>query len=400
LIDKQKLLKLLSEELILDLASKLVAIPSRNPPGEEKECAEFILRTLVGWGVETELIGKPDVNRPQVVSWLRGTGSGKTVILNGHLDTVGEGDSSQWQTSPFEAVMRGNRLFGLGVCDMKGSLAIVMAILRALSETDMRFPGTLMFQAAMGEEMAEDGTRTLLNLGYTGDYAIVLEPTDLKIAPATRGVVWHKIKLEGKPVHCGLAAAGDSDLIAQFSRIAEAISAYHGQVSTQCHPLIASPACRITQVNAGQAHNSTAGTCEFIVDRRMLPHESFEQVRKDLEHILGKAKIAHPTPDFNYQIEYMLGNEPTEIPLSSPLIEILKKNLESFGKRKLEFIGTPFGSDMRNFVHDARIPTVNFGAGDFRVCHCPNEFVPIDDLMLCARVLMATVIDILKEERN
>jgi succinyl-diaminopimelate desuccinylase len=395
-IDKHALVGSLSDDLILNLTARMVAIPTRNPPGEEKPCADFIYETLTGWGIEAQLVDEPDPLRPQVVAWIRGTGDGPTFILNGHIDTVAEGDPALWSRAPFRATREGDRLYGLGTSDMKGSLASCMAILKAIHDARARFPGTLMFQAAMGEEMDEPGTKTLLQSGYTGDWAITMEPTDSRIGPGTRGVCWHRVELMGPSSHCGLTAADAPDVMHFFTHFAAEVETYHQTVAKQTHHLLASPACRITTVKGGEAHNSTARRCEMVIDRRMLPHESPEEVATDLRKRLEKVK-AH-IPEVRYGIEFIALNEATETPLDSPLVKALQRNYRDVRGVEAKIWGPPYGSDMRNFIVDAGIPTVNFGAGDFHRCHQPDEFVPVDDLLAVARVVFGTVIDFLESD--
>lgn len=383
----------LDEDLILDLTARLVEIPTRNPPGEEIGGAQFIHDRLLSWGVEAEIVEEPEPDRPQVVAWVRGSGAGPTVILNGHIDTVDEGDVESWSVAPFELTHRDNRLYGLGACDMKSSLALALAIVNALQVGGSDFPGTLMFQAVMGEEMDEDGTRTLLKLGYTGDYAIVLEPTDLRIGPATRGVTWHRVSLTGPSMHCGLAEPDSPDLMFGFSRLIRTLEEYHEEISARSHPLIPNPGCRITDVKAGGVHNDVVGSVEFTLDRRMIPGETRAQVEEELKDLL-EAWLAS-FPDFTYEIDFLDWNEPTEAPLDSPLIAALQANTRTVRGTAAEIWGPPYGSDVRVFLYDEGIPAVNFGPGDFRVCHKPDEFVPLEDVMDCARIVMGAALDLL-----
>jgi succinyl-diaminopimelate desuccinylase len=393
-VNKEGLIAAISEDLIVDLTAKLVAIPTPNPPGQEKALADFIVTTMQGWGIEVELVPYPDPERPQVVAWQRGRGAGPTLILNAHMDTVGVGERAQWQFPPFEVTRQGNRLYGRGSCDMKGSLAVALVILKTLHDAETRFPGTLMLQAPIGEEMDEPGTRTLLQKGYTGDYAIVLEPTGLRIGPASRGVSWFKIALTGPSMHCGLAAAEEPDVMASFARLATALTAYHQQVAAQQHPLSPSPSCRITQVAAGEAHNSLVGRCTITVDRRMIPGETVAQIEAELQQIIDD--VLKNAPGISGQLTFVEWNEPVQAPLDSPLIAALRHNVATIGGREPEIWPVPYGCDVRNFIYDAGIPAVNFGAGDYRVCHQPNEFVPVDELLTCAQVVMGTAVDLLQ----
>lgn len=383
----------LDHELIVRLTRDMVAIPTQNPPGKEKPCAEFIRDTLQGWEIETELVEAPDPGRPQVVAWLRGDGAGPTLVLNGHMDTVGEGEPSAWTHSPFDPAIDGDRLYGLGSADMKGALAIGMVVLKTLKESGRRPSGTLMLQAVMGEEMDEPGTKTLLERGYRGDYAIVMEPTDLRIGPGTRGACWHRVVLTGPSLHCGLAPGDCPDVMQALARFGSDLAAHHAEVSKRTHHLLPSPGCRITRLQAGAAHNSTAGRCEFIVDRRMLPDESFEDVTRELRATLDRATANQPS--VAYTLEYLAGNEPTETPLDHPLIRALQEGHRQVTGRPPEVWGPPYGSDMRNFMVDAGIPATNYGPGDFNLCHQPDEWVSTRDLLTCARVVTATALDLL-----
>lgn len=394
IMNKESLIATISEELIVDLTGKLVAIPTPNPPGQEKLLADFIAKTMQDWGIEVELVPEPAPERPQVVAWLRGSGDGPTLILNAHMDTVGAGDEAAWDYPPFQATRVGNRLYGRGTCDMKGSLAVAMVIMKTLHDAGARLPGTLMLQAPMGEEMDEPGTRTLLQKGYTGDFAIVLEPTDLRIGPASRGVSWFRITLSGPSMHCGLADANGPDVMAAFTQIATALTSYHYQVAAKAHPLSPSPSCRITQVAAGEAHNSLVGRCEFMVDRRMIPGETVAQVEAELQQIVDEALAQ--MPQIAARLEFIEWNEPVQAPLDAPVVTALQHNVAAVAGLEPQMWPVPYGCDVRNFIYDADIPAVNFGAGDYRVCHQPNEFVPVDGLVTCAKVVLGTAVDLLQ----
>lgn len=391
-MDKQAVLDRLDADLILDLTAKLIAIPTVNPPGQEVACARFIHDTLTGWGVECALVHEPDPARPQVVAFVRGRGEGPTFILNAHMDTV-PADAARWTRPVFEATREGDLLYGLGSCDMKGSLASIMAMLKALNDSAAQLPGTLMAQFQMGEETDEPGTKTLLALGYVGDMAITMEPTGGRIGPGTRGACWYKMEIEGPSAHCGLSAADAPDVMHVAQRVMAEIEALHDEVVGQVHHLLDSPAARVTQCIAGETHNSRARRAELLVDRRMLPHESVEAVGEDLHARLDRAIGGRA--GVTGTVSFVDLNEATETPLDSDLVQTLSANIRDLSGTEPEIWGPPYGSDMRNFVVDRGIPCVNFGAGDFRRCHQPDECVPVSDLLAVARITFGTVLDVI-----
>lgn len=394
-MDKQDILKHLSDDLIVDLTARLIAIPTVNPPGQEGACARFIHDTLTGWGIEAELVYEPEPERPQVVAVVRGGGDGPVFVLNAHMDTV-PADEARWTRPVFEATREGDLLYGLGACDMKGSLASIMAMLKAMKDSGAVVPGTLMAQFPMGEETDEPGTKTLLAKGYVGDMAITMEPTGGRIGPGTRGACWYRVEIEGPSAHCGLSAAAAPDVMHVAQRFMAEVEALHEAVSGQTHHLLDSPAARVTQCTAGETHNARARRAELLVDRRMLPHESVEAVGDDLRARLERAIGGRE--GVSGTVSFVDLNEATETPLDSELVQVLSANLRAAGAEPKVW-GPPYGSDMRNFVVDRGIPCVNFGAGDFRRCHQPDECVPVSELCHVARVTFGTVLDVISGGR-
>ena len=279
---------------------------------------------------------------------------------------------------------------------MKGSLASIMLMLKALKDHDARFPGTLMAQFPIGEEMDEPGTKALLARGYVGDAAITMEPTDDRIGPGTRGACWHRITLTGPTCHWGLTAPDAPDLMHVVRRFAALVEAYHERVSRKTHHLLASPGCRITELRLGERHNSTARSCEMVVDRRMLPAESGADVAADLRALLAEA--ASDRPGIGFDVRFVDLNEATETALDTDLVRTLSDAIRRLGGNQAQVWGPPYGSDIRNSVVDAGIPTVNFGVGAFCVCHQPDEFVPVFELLNVARITFATALDFIRRE--
>lgn len=181
--------------------------------------------------------------------------------------------------------------------------------------------------------------------------------------------------------------------VSKLGKVLPALEAYHERIHAQTHPLIRRPAAAITEVRSGEKHNHIPATCEFVIDRRMLPGERTAQVREELTALLDD--IAADDPDFRYKIEHLRDNEPAETPVDHPLVQTLQKHATEILGHDPGIWGPPYGSDMRNFVVDANIPAVNFGPGSFTDCHCPREHVSLQELQDCARIVMAVTLDLL-----
>jgi acetylornithine deacetylase len=179
---------------LVDLASRLVAIDSINPgliagaPGEA-EAAAFVAGWCAERGFEVEVVGG---DRPSVIAVRRGSGGGRSLLLNGHLDTVGVAGMDR----PHSPRVEDGRLYGRGAYDMKGAVASIM--LAAARATGLK--GDVIVTAVADEELASAGTEAVLER-VSADAAIVVEPTELEVAVAHRGFVSFEIETQGVAAH-------------------------------------------------------------------------------------------------------------------------------------------------------------------------------------------------------
>ena len=203
-------------EEISALLRELISIPSRNPPGEEKACAECIAHNASKWGLEVDLIPDPFPDRPQVVVSIEGSEDHPTLVLNGHIDTVPEGDLGKWRFDPFGGIIHNGKMYGRGACDMKGGLSAALIAAKALKASKVPLKGNLVVQCAVGEETGDPGTKTLLEKGFTGDWGVVLEPTGLKVAIVERGVAWFHLTTKGRAAHAGTPHEGTNAIARSY----------------------------------------------------------------------------------------------------------------------------------------------------------------------------------------
>ena len=209
----------MADAALTELAARLVAIDSVNPDliagaAGERELAEFVARLVRGSaGLDVELVGPAD--RPSVIAIARGSGGGRSLLLNAHLDTVGVAGMD----APFEPRIEDGRLYGRGAYDMKGALA---AILDAAAKVeDLR--GDVIVTAVADEELASIGTSAVLER-VRADAAIVVEPTELELAVAHKGFVGFEIETHGVAAHGSRPHLG-VDAIAKMGPVLVALKA-------------------------------------------------------------------------------------------------------------------------------------------------------------------------------
>ncbi len=145
---------------------------------------------------------------PNVVGTLKGTGGGKSIILNGHIDVVPEGDLKDWKFDPYSGSIRNGRLYGRGSTDMKGGTAALLLAIEVIKELNLPLKGDVIFQSVIEEESGGTGTLAALLRGYKADGAIIPEPTNMKIFPKQQGSMWFRLKVKGKAAHGGTRYEG------------------------------------------------------------------------------------------------------------------------------------------------------------------------------------------------
>src|SRR5436305_3298923 len=260
---------------IVDLAARLVAIDSVNPVlvaggAGEREAAAAVAEWCTAHGLEVDVVGG---DRPSVIARRRGSGGGRSLLLNGHLDTVGVAGME----APFDPRIEGGRLYGRGSYDMKGALA---AVLVAASEaTGLR--GDVIVTAVSDEELASIGTETVLER-VRADAAIVAEPTELRVAVAHRGFVGFEIETAGVAAHGSRPDLG-VDAIVKMGPILVALEQLDRQLQHgPRHALAGTGSVHASLIEGGQEVSSFPVRCRLVGERRTITGETAVLVDHEL----------------------------------------------------------------------------------------------------------------------
>jgi len=374
----------LSQEFLSLVLSDLVKIPSQNPGDYENNVANRIIQWFENTPVEASLV-ETMPGRYSVGAVLRGKGDGPRLVLNGHMDTVPVDDLDLWTNDPFGACIKDGFLYGRGACDMKAGLSVQIGVAHHLCKYLDRMNGSLVMHFAVGEERAEPGTLSLLEAGYTGDMGIVTEPTELRIAAATRGLAPIHIKLIGRSIHASREHLGINPAWG-LQWVLETLRLYKFDLEKKSHPLLGHGTCTPTVVQGGVVPNAVSDFVDIYVDRRLIPGETVEGEVAEVRRRLFAARPSGSEIGIEVDVAYNRF-EPAEIAIDAPIISYLKSSSKKiFGQSSVVY-GAPYSSDVRNLVNDAGIEAVNFGPGNVAECHCSDERVEIKQLEGCARVI-------------
>jgi acetylornithine deacetylase len=358
-----------------ELVASLVAIESVNPelvPGGagEAEIAEFVAGWLRDAGLEVEL-DEAAPGRPSVVATAPGTGGGRSLMLNAHLDTVGV----QGMERPFEPVVRDGRLYGRGAYDMKAGLAACMLAAARLRSEGL--PGAVVVAAVADEEHASIGVQSVLKARRT-DAAIVTEPTSLQVCIAHKGFAWAELETHGRAAHGSRTAEG-VDAITRMApvltRLAELQSALE---EGRRHELVGTGSVHASLIEGGQELSSYPARCLLALERRTVPGESAEAVRLECEALVEGIEGA--------EARLGLVREPFSVDPDDEVVSAASRAAEAVTGRQAVHYGETYWMDAA-FIQAAGIPTVVFGPGG-EGAHAVEEWVDLASVDACAEGLV------------
>lgn len=369
------------EHPVIELARELIAYPSENPPGRERDCVNFVLDWFEHAGIPATLIERPESTRPSAAAQV---GSGApTVVLNGHVDVVPAGDPTSWADDPYEAVVRDSRLYGRGAADMKTGLAMAMQAATELATELSAGDGSIVVHAAAGEETGYPGTRALLDAGYGGDVAVVLEPTGLRVATRAKGVATYRFVIAGESSHASRPDQARNPLDGT-KLLFDAIADYDDQLRQRTDPLCGSAYATVTEVVAGTDDNMAVipDRAEVLVDRRLIPSESIETVEAELDAIEDRLE------DVGFEIDRSLVQHYAAAGISSdrPIATTFAACSRQMAGVEDHPIGLEAATDAREFIADGT-DAIIWGPGSLEQAHTVDEWISLDEVMAGYEVL-------------
>lgn len=369
------------------LLQSLIGIPSVNPQldhdgaGETdiaSSCTEWL--TARGFAVE-RLETAP--GRPSIVGVKHGTGGGRSLMLNGHLDTVGV---AMYAGEPFEARVEDGKVFGRGAFDMKGGIAAILAA--AERATVDPLPGDLIVTLVADEEFGSIGTAEVLSR-YRADAAIVAEPSELELTLAHRGFAWFEVEFSGRAAHGSMpeqgidAIAGASSLLALVDELRLRLE------GMPRHPLLGHGTVRVATISGGVDAATVAPSCSLTLERRTLPGETIDDVEAELRSLVAEA--AASVPGLSATLTRLVGRGAFEADPASTIVATVSAAFEAVTGELPAVRGEPFWTDA-GLIAEAGIPCLVVGV-DGGGAHADEEWVTVASLETLTDVLEGTIRD-------
>jgi len=336
---------------------------------------------------------------PNIVATLKGTSGGKSMILNGHIDVVPEGNIQQWTYPPYSATVVDNKLYGRGATDMKGgNVALILAI-EAIKRSGITLKGNVYFQSVIEEESGGAGTLATILRGYSADGVIIPEPTNMKFFIKQQGSMWFRLKVKGKVAHGGTRYEGVSAIeksVLIIQQIQKLEQLRNERIADPLYDGVPIP----IPINIGTVHGGTwpSSVSDLVtLEGRfgVAPNERLEDAKIEFENWIDNIKnlddwfVENPV-----EVEWFGARwVPGTVEADSELVKTLQRNYLETMKQNPVVEAAPWGTDGGLFTQILNIPMIVFGPGETKVAHYPDEFIDLDQMFLAAEIIACTLID-------
>ncbi len=445
-----QLLKEIEEE-VTNLLSNLIRINTTNPPGNETEAVKFLTKNLEKEGFACEVFESAP-GRGSLITRLKGTGEGPSLLLLSHLDVVAA-NPKEWSVDPFAGVVKDGFVWGRGAIDMKSMTAMEVMVMKLLKRNNVRLKGDVILAATADEEKGGEAGAGWLVKNYPdkvkADYVIneggglaipINDKNIYTIQTAEKGILWFKVKAKGRPGHGSVPGAADNAIL-RMNKIVEKLGNYRAKMTVvptvrqflsevaKESPLLQQAANMILQnpevadqildmlaqkdkvmaeelraqlrmtiaptiIHGGVKENIVPSECEAVFDCRILPEQTPEQAMEEIKALLKDVVDLEKV-----EFETIQANEPSESPTNTPLYEEIINVLKEFEPNcSVAPILLTGGTDSRFF---RKIGTVCYGFQPLRAdmpygeilktVHGIDERISIENLVFGTSVLYNVV---------
>ncbi len=411
---------------VVALASDLIGFDTTarahndDPPRDEAALQTYLAARLRAAGAETDLwepapedvAGSPMIapglrfdGRPQLVARFPGTGGGRSLLLNGHIDVVTAEPREQWTGDPFRPEVRDGKLYGRGACDMKGGIASMVLAAETLAALGLRLAGDLLVCTVTDEESTGAGGLAAVAHGVRADGGIVTESTDFGILIACRGSLIPTITVPGRAGHAGCRQShwrdgGAVNAIDKAGVVADALRRLEmdwRQRTDEHQPYPSSSEIVPVQIAGGEWIVSYPASCRLVYHVSYLPAQADVggwggRVREEITNWVMRACQADPwLAEHTPTIEWAPEVPAAAVAPDEPIVPVVLAASAAAGRGggRLEISGWYDGATFTL----GGTPTIAFGPGNgSALAHVVDEYMPVDDLVAAAQALALAVL--------
>lgn len=390
-------------------------VQARSTQGNEKNVQELVANELTRMGLEvdmwemdgTEIKQNPYFassreefsGSPNVVGVLKGSGNGRSIILNGHVDVVPEGDLDKWEEAPYSGKVFDGKMYGRGTTDMKGGNVALLLAIQAIQDLDIQLKGDVIFQSVVEEESGGAGTLAAILRGYKADAAIIPEPTNLKIFPKQQGSMWFRIHVRGQSAHGGTRYEGVSAIeksMIVVSHILELEKIRNDRVTDPLYENIPIPfPINIGKISGGDWPSSVADLVQIEGRMGVSPEETMDEAKLEMEKwLVGLKEIdswfnEHPPTLEWFGAQWLPGS----IDIEHELMHTLVSKYKDVIKDEPVIEASPWGTDGGLLTNVGDTPSIVFGPGVTEMAHFSNEYIELDKIFIAAEIIALTLIE-------
>jgi acetylornithine deacetylase len=402
------------EQYIIEFLQQLLRIPSVT--GNEGPIQAFLGDYLRNMGMELDVF-EPDEaelrkhpayvkestgykNRPNVVALWKGSGGGRSLLFNGHVDVIPEGPEENWQHPCWSAEIADGKMYGRGASDMKSGVAAMTMAIRAVKESGLRLKGDIIAEYVMDEELTGNGTLACVIKGYKADAGICCETSSMCVQPGSIGRIWFDIRVKGKAAGIQRRFEGVNAIDLGYI-VTKAVSGYEEKrLAWVTHPLypniLSAIPCMVGQFQSGSYNSAFPDSCLLKGSLATVPGENSDQVKADFVNFV-QTRSAEQSPWLKEHPPEVIFTgyfaEPSSIPVESPIVQTLCGNFEKILGQKPAVSGREGAADIRFMNRYGNTPTVIFGPGRTEQMHANNEWVEVKDYINSVRILAETIIE-------
>lgn len=384
------------EHEIAAFLQNMVRADSCNPPGDTRETVDVIVRALSesGIGFDRHLV---DGCHESIVATIN-PGRKPNLLFNSHIDTVPVGALQRWSNSPHSGEIEAGRLYGRGAADAKASVAAMVMAALAITGCGIKLKGSLTVNPVADEELGGDrGVKHLIDSGVLKpDLVVIGEITGNNVAIAHKGFIWFKVVSRGRTAHGSTPWDGINAISKMIRFLCLLEKRLEVSFAQKKHPLTPPPTLNIGLIEGGVKGNVVADHCTAVLDRRILPNETYEEAMAEIEAVIETVKREDPEADLS--TELISYGAPLQTDPGEKLVRVATNLCSEFGlsSSPVEYRQSTDG----RYFSAAGIPTILLGPGEPETAHAPNENIAISDVVEAVRLYALLAMRVLEVEER